>query len=321
MGSEAFVWLPVVFFSDQASHETLIEQAWLKAAAGRNLSQFPDRLHCVRKAHTEELLESIERLFSDDPGLPAVIVTGLDSPLAEARPRAVWEAVDADTVPPGHAVVALLLSRADLTAPREGFEYEEDNPYTPFWERGQNAQADSPHWSRIPPALRTEIWRYSPIAALHRMSAATELGSKREKARIQAIHEAAQKALVDSGLRDLPFEPEEDDEPETKKSRPETALKKEEAPLSEFIGWLVHNAPAGALGVLSPALLDCGCDLEMFGEASDLRKDHGDTGTATNVLMHAEAVIRAAQLQKAVLMARFDEGGSASVGVVRSAAG
>ncbi|MDR3212504.1 MAG: hypothetical protein LBT71_01080 [Azoarcus sp.] len=60
-----------------------------------------------------------------------------------------------------------------------------------------------------------------------------------------------------------------------------------------------------------------GCELDVLEETNNLDKEHGDVGAARGVLMLAEAIILAAQLQKPVLAAEFGEGDAVAMGLVR----
>jgi hypothetical protein len=83
------------------------------------------------------------------------------------------------------------------------------------------------------------------------------------------------------------------------------------------LGWFAHNSgSAFRLGALSPALIDCGCEIDPFKDAGELEKEYGDVGAARGALMLAEALIRVAQLQKPVLTARFDGDKSIEIGLI-----
>ncbi|MCL1860023.1 MAG: hypothetical protein FWG52_00600, partial [Proteobacteria bacterium] len=126
--------------------------------------------------------------------------------------------------------------------------------------------------------------------------------ASKQGALTRQLHEAIQEALVYAGLREQPFKSEE---PQGEQKKP-TEKPKPEEPKPLELGWLVHNADPGCIGALASSLGDFGCELDLFAESSNLEKEGGDAGATRSVLMLAEALTRAAQLQQPVLVAEFE---------------
>jgi len=308
---EASVWVPVVLVTANSTQQSMVERAWREAVALRGIERFPQGFDCFTLSDPRRVVDFVIDLFEDDPALPAVIVVGMDSPLATTAPLAAASQIPADAVKPGHAVIAMMLNRPGLPAPDEGQTgfsgKEDDDPYTPFWER-DHRRADLPQWERIPPPLRAGFWNLSPFAALHRSRTTDDLESKQGRAQERRLKGAIHDALIDSGLLDLPFKKkvDESEAPPKEEAAPAQPKPEEDAEPPEHIGWLVHDVASGRIGALSAALRECDCEIDPYLDASNLKKEYGDVGTAQNVLMLADALIRAVQLQKPVLMAGYN---------------
>lgn len=302
---KAAVWLPVYFASDDTAQQGWIERAWEQAVEEGNIESYPPQPDCALLPGSGEIQDRLIALFENCPDLPAAILVGMDSPLADAVQQAPGSRL-------GHAVAALLLSRPGLSAPSEAqiaaasHWHEADDPMMPFWERERAHSAEaSPAWGNMPLALQPEFLKnFPPIATLHR-AAILHNPAPRQNALTQQFHETAQGALIRAGLRELPFEGE--------KQKIEQAKPKE----PEFLdlGWVVHNADPNSLGALTPALNSLGCELDPITEASNVVTEHGDAGEAREMLMLLESLIRVAQLQKPILIAGFDNNKGISIGL------
>ena len=289
----ATAWLPVMLVSKDPTQLALVGQAWRSALARGIAHPTQFRGTLFESDHTA-LFSHLIAQFEADPTLPAIIVVGMCSPLADA---------DSPTVPLGHAVVGILLSHPNLVDPGEP-ETEIDDDQTddtlrPFWEKSQPHEANPAQWDRIPPLLRQDLWNLYPFASLHRPSTATVLEFKRNSTKAQKIQGAIQAAFDDAGLRNLPFE-----EGVAPGSAPE---------LPDPFGWIVHNVASNRTDVLASAIRDCGSEIDVISDACDLKQEHGGVGTAESVLALAEASILAMQLQKPVLTALCNEKDSFSV--------
>jgi hypothetical protein len=302
---EALVWLPVIFAADEPGQSGRTRQAWHQAIVQSNIERYPEHPDCAVLPGDGEIPDRLIALFENDPALPAVILIGMASPLADA----VQEIPDSS---PGHAVTALLISRPGLTAPDEAqiaaWERQQANdPLIPYWERKQ-ARIDNhvlSQWGRIPlPMAPIFLKSLPPIATLHQVNTIHNPAS-RQKALTQQFQAAIRGALACAGLRDLPFEGEE-----PKTGQPD--------PLE--LGWLVHNAGTDGLVALLSGLDSFDCELDPIKEASDVAAEHGEVGKAGRMLMLSETLIRMAQLQKPVLMADFAENESISIGFACPAA-
>ncbi|MCL1860330.1 MAG: hypothetical protein FWG52_02170, partial [Proteobacteria bacterium] len=126
--------------------------------------------------------------------------------------------------------------------------------------------------------------------------------ASKQGALTRQLHEAIQEALVYAGLRELPFKNKEAQDEQAKPV--EKPKPTEPKPLE--LGWLVHNAGSDGIGALASSLGDFGCEFDLFAESSNLEKEVGDVGATRSMLMLAEALTRASQLQQPVLVAEFE---------------
>jgi len=302
LSCKASAFLSVMLLSNEAAHQDWAKRAWHQAITMLDLEHAPSQ-PCIALPGQGNIPDRVIDLFEENPNLPAVLLVGMDSPLAEAQQT------DSPTDPtsrPGHAVVALLLSRPGLSAPEDvpitNPERDAD-PYTPFWERELNTKrvADTPGWGRVPPALRPAfLQRSPPIATLHRTSTISSPASKKFALKKQ-VHEALKEVFIHAGLHDVPFEGE----------------KTEAAPETPALGWIVHNADPAGLGSVIFSLMDHGQELEPLVETSHIEEAHGNTGAARSALMLAEATMRAAQLKQPVLVAELSTDSGMGIGLVR----
>jgi len=310
---EACVWLPVAFAADDPMYQVGAEQAWHQAVKEKSIEHFPQRPDFVELPGDGEIPDRLIALFEQVPDLPAVILVGMDSPLAEAPELEISD----PQIRPGHAVVAMLLSRPGLTAPAEAEPVSSEDgadSMTPYWERENSNDADAPQWQRIPPPLRSFLWNYAPFATLHRTSTVVDLEPKRDSVLIRQIRETILEACINAGLRDLPFEAQETAKDGKAQAKP-VEIPAEPEPLD--LGWFVHNCALPIrLGALSSALRDHGCEISPLKEASHLDKEHGNVGAVRDALMLAEALIRVEQLQKPVLTAGFNNDNSLCIGLI-----
>jgi len=325
---EACVWLPVKLVDDDPAHRSWVKQAWHQATTEGCIEHFPPQPDCAVLPGEGAIPDRLIALFEQEPDLPAVILVGMDSPLTDTPE-------DSDPqAEPGHAVVAVLLSRPELVAPAKA-EFapsgDDAGSMTPYWERENRHEADPPQWQRIPAPLRQGLWDHAPFATLHRSNTVGELESERDSVLARQISDAILEVCINAGFRDLPFKEEKAEEAEEAqeggdakaqaKPKPKPKPKpKEPEPLD--LGWFVHNSGSSArLGALSSALRDHGCEISAFKKASDLDVEHGNVGKAREVLMLAEALVRVEQLQKPVLTADFNEDDSLGIGLVRPFSG
>jgi len=304
---EASVWLPVVIIDGSPIQREWVVRAWHHAVTACGIKQSPQSPDCIILPDSREMVDRIVALFDKDPVLPAVILVGMDSPVADDMAGA--EDFGDEANEPGHVVTAMLLNRPGLTAPgntqNSTLGREDDDPYMPYWER-KHKYDDSPQWGRIPPQLRLDFWDIPPLVMLYRSSSVNGLEQKRSSVLTRQIQDVIAKAFIHAGLRDLPLATEEG-------AKTDAA---DESELPEF-GWLVHNAPPIRLGALFCALRDSGCEIDPFVESVKLEKEHGNVGSAHSVMMLTGALIRAAQLQKPVLIAGFNEDNSLDISLVR----
>ncbi|MDR3212505.1 MAG: hypothetical protein LBT71_01085 [Azoarcus sp.] len=144
LDDEPLIWLPVYLVpgndpGDDARRLEWIEQAWRQTAAARGIETRP---RCALLPGEGALAGRVIDLFENDPELPALILLGMDSLLADGTDDADDDTEAVDDPPrraPGHAVAAMLLSRPGLVLPADmkiAPERKEAGIYTPYWERG-----------------------------------------------------------------------------------------------------------------------------------------------------------------------------------------
>jgi membrane protein implicated in regulation of membrane protease activity len=290
--NEALVWLPVFLAHDGIQVEW-VENAWKQALWSGRFARHPAVLDCQMLPGTGNMAARIINLFGSEHSPPALVL-GMDSTLDARR-----------TSNAGHAVLAFLFSQPGLDALPTGPDddapvKQETDSYTPYWEHDFKT-GSSPHWGNIPSSLRQGfLSRYAAFATLHRpvddIGERDELMGSQTRALKQQIHDALPEAFIRAGLREPPFK--------------ETELPE--------IGWLVHDSHDTARFVaIASALADYKCALNPVLEASNLREECGDVGAAREALMLAGATIRAAQLEKPILLVGSGEGGATTVGVLR----
>jgi hypothetical protein len=186
-------------------------------------------------------------------------------------------------------------------------ESDANNPYTPYWERSRSRPGQS-RWGNIPVPLRPRFLRSMlPMAALHRSCPFNAGTAENATALKRRFRDALDEALINAALREpLPEEGEKAEQPGVE----------EAAPLE--LGWLVHDsANTTDLVALTYVLSDFNCEIDPLAEASNLTKEHGNVGASRDALMLAEALLRAKQLQKPVLIAGFGEDDGIGVSLAR----
>jgi hypothetical protein len=318
--SAAIAWLPVYVIPrrgpDPEAQLDGVRNAWRQAAALPGCFEGdPPLPDCRLLRHGERPLAArVMALFEEDPALPALCLLGMDSPLGEAPENGDLNRATApggkEGLRPGHAVTVVVLSRPGLLA-READETvlarQLADSFMPYWERERVSKtldrvAASPSWGRLPWPLQADFCALKTFAALYRPESADwrdeGVPGNEQARRIQA---SIASAAINAALRDPP---------------PADAVaeeRKEPAPLK--LGWLVHNSggvessvAADRLATVLRALGGLGCELNAAKRAGNLLVEHGDVGAAGSVLMLAEALIRAAQLQAPVLMLEFRHG-------------
>jgi hypothetical protein len=321
--SAALAWLPVYVAQgrvlDGAIQRSLLKRAWRDAVESAHVAPPPSRFDCNFLSRRGTVIEQVIALFDSDPTLPALLLIGMDSPLADEDEKPAHEGDKSRHDRPGHAVVALLLSRPGLTLPEDldaaiAREGRDSDLYTPFWDREQRKIAEQ-GMSWVPLRLQSDLLAMEPFAALCRFRSPVA-------PRAQNIPSLLEKLLIDAGLNDpqsVGGGAGKDDS--SGKSDGADADK-----LPEF-GWLVHNSGStedadavSRLTDITHAVRKVGGDLNSLRDASNLGTEHGDVGAARSVLMLAEGVTRTKQLGKSVLIAEYDEKGTRlDIGLVRPA--
>jgi hypothetical protein len=261
---------------------------------------FPSSPECKSVPGFGEIVDRVLAQFDNDPSLPALILLGMDSPSSDA---------------PGYALVALLIVRPGLTADgTKARESEAANPNTPYWERNRISGTGQSWWGMPAPLQPLLLQELPPWAVLHRSSPINirEEDSAAEMKRW--FRDALDEALINAALREPTPEASEtgkDASPESGKAEiPELG--------PELLAWVVHdNDDPDRLAALINALGDYGREIDLMTEMNNLLDEHGDVGAARGVLILAEAVIRAKQLQKPVLGVGFDKPDWIGIGVIR----
>ncbi|MDR3212514.1 MAG: hypothetical protein LBT71_01130 [Azoarcus sp.] len=328
---EALAGLPLYIASGDCRPEQVAE-AWQRAlAVARNdIASEPSRPDCGLLPGEGDIVSRVLDLFERDPALPAFILLGMDSPLGDAPEDddfAVVRQARQQGPRPGHAVAAMLLSRPGLNVLSAGEtapDGDEGDPnMQPYWERHRDEPGKF-QW-RVP--LPADFWALMPLATLHRLRRTSRAGAMTRR-----IGEALEDAQIDAGLRDWPFRDKEfvEDGAPVKNEEPgenEVPSPSDEAGLLD-LGWLVHNAgdvkeveTASRLVSITGVLRDFGREIDPLTEAGNVVSEHGDTGAARDMLMLAEALIRAARLRKPALTVMFGDDGNVSLGFARPVGG
>jgi hypothetical protein len=316
LGNDSLAWLPVYLLAEGNSENDARRIGWLKRAWQLAMRGTETSLKCGILPGEGAIVERVIAMFESDPELPALILLGMDSLLAEEPGDA--EETDDDSRQqnaPGHAVVAVLLSRPGLALPEDmkaaAVEHKETDDYTPYWERGNmSAARPAAGWGGMPLRLLPVFMEnLKPFAALCRSRQAV----CPKRGYMRALEETVGDVLIDAGLLEMPGERERNEDSSDT-----------ETPEPPDLGWLLHshNNSAGndkdasvRYSRLVSGLVGLGCEIDVLEEANNLNKEHGDVGAARAALMLAEALIRTGQLQKPVLTAEFDENDEVVVGM------
>ena len=309
----ALAWLPIFVLPGQnieAKQLEALEQPWQEAVniLVTKKVPLPPSPSCKFLPGSGEIIDRVIALFEHDPSLPALILLGMDSPSSGAS---------------GYALAAVLLSRPGLSIETgmDAAASENASPYTPYWERERIRLPGQPRWGNIPASLQPSFLQdLPPTAALHRSWPLDINPSTAERTAVlkQRFENALSEALINAALREPPSEKDEDKKAEKggKDGKGEAAQAdtKETEPLE--LGWFVHDSTNSKnFGTFGAALADFDCEIDPVSEASNLIKEHGNVGAARGVLILAEALIRARQLQKTVLIAGFGDDGSGGIGI------
>jgi hypothetical protein len=318
----ALTWLPVYVMPEREEGDSptqldLLQDAWRETVGSLKAAHISLRPDCKFLPGTESIIERVFRLFDADPTLPALFLLGMDSPLADAAndDDSKFPAAARSPDRPGHAVVALLLSRPGLALP-EGFdaavaalENKDAGPYTPYWEREQEKIVVQ-GIGRIPLPLQPGLLALKPFATFCRFRSL-------ESPRVQKITAQLEALLVDAGLSD-PSASDDAGKSENESESEQTEL-----------GWLVHNsggidgdsdgaaAAADRIAAINLAIARVCGKLDSQEEASNFGIEHGEVGTARSVLMLAEGLVRAEQLKKPVLIAEYGDSDRLEIGLSR----
>ncbi|MDR2092228.1 MAG: hypothetical protein LBP58_02775, partial [Azoarcus sp.] len=318
--SAAIAWLPVYVagHEKQQRQREWVRSAWREAAAAC-CEEDPPLPDCRSLPGSGPLAARVMALFDEDPDLPALVLLGMDSPLSEAPDGQAG-------IHPGHAVALVVLSRPGLVA-REVDEADLArqlaDPNLPYWEHERirhaaEHAATGPSWGKVPWTLQADFCGLEPFAVLHRPDSVHWRDGDAPDAQVKPLQAAIETAAIHAALREPPTGDSETRKDDKASDKPET----EPEPLD--VGWLTHNS-GGMADPLAADRLVCvlrvlnglGCELNVAQATGNLLVEHGDVGAAASVLMLAEALIRAAQLQKPVLLAEFRDS-TLDIGVTRA---
>jgi len=308
---EALPFLTVMLVTDNPiqNQKLWAEKAWQQAVEAIELENIPAHPDFEILTGSGSISDRVIALFEQNPDLPAVLLVGMDSPLAEADD--LEEPNQPKHRKPGHAAVALLLSRSGLAIP-EGAQPPKPkrviDDWTPFWEREEAHVPDWPGWGRIPPMMRPGfLEKFPPLVALTRPRQAAM--SERPSISTRNLQQALDEAFIDAALRDPPI-----DENENSQKKADADQDEQIAP---EIGWMVHDGDANRFPLVAGALCGCRSDLNPIAQASDVLQEQGDVGAAHNALMQALALIRAAQLKLPVLVVETLDKDKTTIAFVR----
>ncbi|WP_432719748.1 hypothetical protein R0381_000106 [Jeongeupia wiesaeckerbachi] len=242
-------------------------------------------------------------VLRNDPTLPGLLLLACDSPLAVQPDDDEFEPLDSTQLEaqrwhgkPGQAVVLQLFTRSGLApAGVTDTVAGEADPYQPYWERDHGRGDDASGWGRVPAHLRAGLLDLAPIARIHLSrelysDAALPKGNKLS----QQLRGTVEGALINAGLRPLPFDPAEAG-----------------GDLSHTLAWLAHNCGGVDVGgqrlaAVATVLSYFESELNPISNASNVVTEFGDVGGARSALLNAIAITHAAQLQQPVLIAEFD---------------
>jgi hypothetical protein len=280
-----------------------VNEAWRLAveSSGENLPG----VDCRLLAGEGDICERAIALFEHDPALPALLLLGMDSPLADDLNK------DDALGSAGHAVAVVLLSRSNLAVRAKvlaAAEFDAGDPYKPYWVR-PHGDADAAHWGSVPAHLRMGFLSMPPFARLHLpQTGRAEAGAKRQTAALSRhIATLASEALINGMVRD---------------PRPADAPRAEEPEPME-LDWIAHNAGLGAIAslriaALTDALASLGCESSAQDMETRPKDEYGNVGVASHALLLAEALYRAPRSKKPVFIAAFGEDYWVSVGLARA---
>lgn len=305
--NEALAWLPVYVVTEetlpeavQPAHVTLIWQQAIEVCWSI-VNLYPGRprpssLDCQRLPGEGDIVSRALALFEHDPSLPAFLLVGQDSPLAEMSDE------DSPSKPkPGHAVLALLFARPGLVAaapePEPPAKKKVAPDLVPYWERPA-VRVDTPGtWGRVPVDLQAGFMeKLPPLAALTRPRQAAM--SERPSVSMGNIKQAIDEAFIDAALRGPPIDENGDSQKKADADQDE-----QDGQLAPEIGWMVHGGDPIRFPLVTEALCGCRSDLSPISQGTSVLEEQGDVGAAHDALMQALAVTRAGQLKLPVLLA------------------
>lgn len=273
--------------------KTWQQQAWLQVWPQRGMPP----LDCRFLSAGSWLADSIVSSLQQDPDLPGVVVLAADAPLLSAT------AEDEDTVQqnraqgePGAALVLAVILRTDLPVPM-GVAWQqggESDPYQPYWERPAVVAGDAA-WGAVP-EFDQPAFLQQPLHVRLAQSSQVSLPRQGMLQLIRSLHPALDDALVNAGLLDYAFAPDE--------------ASNEQNRLHE-VAWLVHNSgdlDTGGmrLAAIASNLSRQGIDIQPIDQASNTVREWGDTGVAGSLLLLATAVAQVHRLQAPVVQACFE---------------
>ncbi len=269
------------------------QQAWQQACPARSLPP----VECRFLSGGGGLADSIVSCLQHDPSLPGVVVLSADAPLLSATED------EGDSVQqkraqgePGAALVLAVFLRTDLPVPA-GMAWQpadEADLYQPYWERPAVLVGDAA-WGAVPDVDQPAFLQQSLQVRLAQSSQAP-LPSRGMLQLTRALHPALDDALVNAGLLDYAFSPDE--------ASPQQSRRHE-------VAWLVHNSGdrdrgGMRLAAIASNLSRQGMDIQPIDQASNTVREWGDTGSAASMLLLATAVVQVHRLQAPVVQAYFE---------------
>ena len=264
--------------------------------------------------------DSLIGLFESSPDLPGAVVVAFDSPwwrhqLAQEQ---VYDDESESALKverrkwigqPGQGVFALLVTHPQLSEMLAGLPRatRSHDVMTPYWEKDLAKAARYALLAGLPDDERDGLEQCAPLARIHRAIAAPITGSgASRRPSTQSIGALVERAQIQAGLIDLPFDsPEGEDAAKT----PAPSESRDDKAAHEC-RWLVHNAggvdrSGKRLAALSLALVERGLDVDPIEMATNLVVRAGDFGQARGVGLLAVTVARAASGDGPVLCAEF----------------
>ncbi|WP_047243527.1 hypothetical protein [Chromobacterium subtsugae] len=288
--------MPLVPGVEQLNRIKVLKQAAVADALGADCHVAGD---CRFLPGSGPIADRVLQALQQDPELPGLLVLAADAPLAQRDDDEDWGDVDPALQAhrrwhgePGMAAVAMLFLRDGLPLPQEMRQDEGADPYQPYWEKEFSGPAAG--WGAVPASRQASLAQL-PLLAVMAQSSSADLSQDRALQLARQLQPVLDNALVNAGLLDYPFSPEE--------AKPDGGQ-------AATLAWLCHNSGQIDVGgvrlaAIATALSRHEVELHPIDEASNVVREWGDAGAATPVLLAAVAASHCARLQAPAVLTQF----------------